>query len=108
MIPIDLAALNGPTNSTIDEFEFHGCTCGIGSFTGRPPWECHNGGDELLLVLAGESELTVLEGARQVSQAITTGALVVVPRGCWPNTHPPPRPTTLSLTPPHTTTHPSQ
>jgi hypothetical protein len=70
MIPVDLAGLDGPPNSPIDEFEFHGCTCGIGSFSGQPPWECHNGADVLLFVLGGESELTVLDRGARTSRVI--------------------------------------
>jgi mannose-6-phosphate isomerase-like protein (cupin superfamily) len=99
MIPVDLAGLDRPPNSPIDEFEFHGCTCGVGCFTGQPPWECHNGGDELLLVLDGESELTVLERGARASRVIKAGALVVVPRGCWHNNSAPGGVTMLHMTP---------
>jgi mannose-6-phosphate isomerase-like protein (cupin superfamily) len=99
MIPVDLAQLDAPPGSPIEEFEFHGCTCGIGSFTGRPPWERHSGGDEMLLVLAGETELTVLEGGARVSRVLGLGALVVVPQACWHNNDAPGGVTMLYVTP---------
>jgi mannose-6-phosphate isomerase-like protein (cupin superfamily) len=85
IIPVDIAKLSAPPTSPIGEFEFHDCTCGIGSFIGRPPWERHNAGDELLYVLAGESQLILLEDDGPSSQVIKAGALVVVPRGRWHN-----------------------
>jgi mannose-6-phosphate isomerase-like protein (cupin superfamily) len=99
MTPADLALLTAPPTSPIDEFTFHDCTCGVGCFTGRPPWERHNAGDEMLLVLAGESQLTVIEGGQRASQVIQAGALVVVPRGLWHNNDAPRGVTMVYLTP---------
>jgi mannose-6-phosphate isomerase-like protein (cupin superfamily) len=99
MIRVDLAQSDAPPESPIGEFAFHGCTCGIGSFSGRPPWERHSGGDELLLVLAGETELTVLEGGTRVSRVMGAGALVVVPQGCWHNNDAPSGVTMFYATP---------
>ena len=99
MLPVDLAAVDGPPDSSIDEFEFHGCTCGVGSFIGRPPWERHNGGDELLFVLGGESELTMLDDGVWTSRVIKAGTLVVVPRGCWHNNNASSGVTMLYMTP---------
>src|ERR1700739_1636931 len=60
MVPVDLATLEDEPPSPIGHFEFHGCACGVASFVGQPPWELHNRGDELLHILAGQCELTVL------------------------------------------------
>jgi hypothetical protein len=60
MVRVDLANASEEPASPIGTFEFHGCTCGVASFSGRPPWELHKA-DELLHILAGETELTVLE-----------------------------------------------
>jgi mannose-6-phosphate isomerase-like protein (cupin superfamily) len=83
MIPVDLAAARGRPAGPVAPFDFNGCDCGVASFIGQPPWERHNGGDELLHVLAGESELTVLSGADVETRLIRQGDLVVVPKGCW-------------------------
>ena len=83
MVQIDLATVNEEPPSPIGTFEFHDCTVGVGSFSGRPPWEQHTNGDELLHILAGESELTVLEDGGPVSRQLRAGDLVVVPQGCW-------------------------
>jgi hypothetical protein len=61
MIQLDLASLDREPESRIGNFSFHGCTGGVAAFKGQPPWEYHDQGDELLFILAGESELTVLE-----------------------------------------------
>jgi hypothetical protein len=45
MTRVDLATVTEEPASPIEEFEFHDCTCGIGSFVGRPPWELHTAGD---------------------------------------------------------------
>src|SRR5271170_1602561 len=61
MIQVDLSSVDGEPESPIGNFPLHGCTGGVAAFRGRPPWEFHGQGDELLLILAGNSELTVLE-----------------------------------------------
>jgi hypothetical protein len=57
MTPVDLSTAKEEPPTPIGTFDFHGCTCGIGSFSGRPPWELHTEGDELLHILSGETEL---------------------------------------------------
>ena len=99
MASVDIAGLSAPPESPIGEFPFHDCICGVGCFSGSPPWERHTGGDELLLVFAGESQLTVIEGGRSNRRTITTGQLVIVPRGCWHRNHAPLGVTMLYITP---------
>lgn len=55
----------------------------VGRFAGETPWERHGGGDELLHVLEGAVELTLLtdEGARTTH--VSAGCVFVVPRGLW-------------------------
>ncbi len=97
---IDLAALNAEPVSEIEVFDFHGCGVGVSAFRGRPPWEFHSGGDELLLILAGQSRLTVLDedGGENVRE-LTAGQLVVVPKGRWHSNDAPTGVTMLWLTP---------
>jgi quercetin dioxygenase-like cupin family protein len=83
MTQVDLAALGREPDSPIERFSFHGCLCGVAAFQGKPPWEHHTAGDEVLIVLAGESELTVIEQGTKATRTISTGELVVVPQGCW-------------------------
>jgi mannose-6-phosphate isomerase-like protein (cupin superfamily) len=99
MAQVDLVALGREPESPIGNFSFHDCLCGVGAFVGQPSWEKHTKGDELLFVLAGESELTILEGKSRTTQTITAGALVVVPRACWHRNDAPSGVTFLYITP---------
>jgi uncharacterized cupin superfamily protein len=83
MVRVDLATVTEEPASPIGTFEFHGCTVGVASFSGKPPWELHTEGDELLHILGGESELTVLEDAGPVTRLLRSGDIAVVPQGCW-------------------------
>lgn len=83
MTPVDLATLDREPDSPIGYFDFHGCTCGVASFVGQPPWELHTVGDELLHVLAGELVLTVLRDGEEESRRLRQGDVAIVPEGCW-------------------------
>lgn len=56
---------------------------GIQRYEGVPPWEIHRDADELLFVVDGEMELTVMgdDGAEIV--AVTSGMVVIVPKNRW-------------------------
>jgi mannose-6-phosphate isomerase-like protein (cupin superfamily) len=99
MARVDLSSLTGPPTSPLEEFDFHGCTCGVGAFVGRPPWERHNDGDELLLILSGTTSLTILEEPGPETRVLGTGSLAVVPRGRWHNNDAPDGVTMLFMTP---------
>ncbi len=55
----------------------------IGQFTGQSPWERHVTTDELLHILGGEVEVTVLTSDSSVTTTLRKGSLFVVPQGCW-------------------------
>jgi mannose-6-phosphate isomerase-like protein (cupin superfamily) len=99
MIQLDLARIDREPDSPIGEFSFHGCTGGVAAFRGRPPWELHGQGDELLLILAGESELTVLEDDRRSAWTLSAGHLAIVPKGHWHSNNAPGGVTMLWITP---------
>jgi mannose-6-phosphate isomerase-like protein (cupin superfamily) len=99
MLQLDLANLDREPASPIGEISFHGCTAGVAAFKGRPPWEFHNGGDELLFILAGESELTVLEEDGRFVCNLSAGHLAIVPRGHWHSNNAPEGVTMLWITP---------
>ena len=98
MVRVDLANASEEPPSPIGTFEFHGCTCGVASFSGRPPWELHNS-DELLHILAGETELTVLEPQGATTRRLRAGDLVLIPQRCWHNNDAPNGVTMLWITP---------
>jgi mannose-6-phosphate isomerase-like protein (cupin superfamily) len=83
MTPVNLATLGGAPDSPIGEFDFHGCVCGVASFVGQPPWELHTIGDELIHVLAGETELTLISDGAEETRRLRQGDVTVVPEGCW-------------------------
>jgi mannose-6-phosphate isomerase-like protein (cupin superfamily) len=99
MTPVDLANATEEPPSPIETFDFHGCVCGVGSFVGRPPWELHPEGDELLHILDGECQLTIREEHGEIARTLRTGDLVVVPRGSWHSNDAPNGVTMLFMTP---------
>jgi mannose-6-phosphate isomerase-like protein (cupin superfamily) len=100
MVRVDLATVTEEPASTIGNFNFHGCTCGVASFVGAPPWELHTSGDELLIVLAGASTLTILapDGTEE-SRLVREGELALVPQGHWHRNQAPDGVTLLYMTP---------
>src|SRR5262245_28986738 len=78
---------------------FNGGGVFVGRFTGRTPWERHRRGDELVHVLDGEVDLTVMTPRRPVHVTLSTGGLVVVPRGLWHRQHARTTVTLLTATP---------
>jgi quercetin dioxygenase-like cupin family protein len=59
--------------------QFNGCTVGVVRFSGETPWERH-GEDELLHVLEGEVEVTILGDGVTVNGQARAGDVLVVPR----------------------------
>src|SRR5262245_14487773 len=55
----------------------------VGRFRGQTPWERHRRGDELVHVLQGEVDLTVLKASGPAHVTLTAGSLFVLPRGHW-------------------------
>lgn len=71
-----------------------------GSFDGESQWERHRGGDELVQILAGETELTILTGdGERETLLLKSGMLTVVPKGCWHRFIAPFGVTVLTVTP---------
>jgi len=60
---------------------------GVTCFCGRTPWERHPDGDELLYVLEGRVEVTVLADEGPHVETVPAGSLFVVPRGLWHRQH---------------------
>ena len=78
MIRSDLAGATEEPPSQIEPFDFCGCTCGVASFIGRPPWEFHSSGDKVLHVLAGSSKLTVRQEGEELVRTLRAGDLVKI------------------------------
>jgi quercetin dioxygenase-like cupin family protein len=75
------------------------CTLGVMRYSGLTPWERHPDGDELLHVIEGAVDVTVLtdEGPRQVG--LDAGSVFVCPKGLWHRQLPRPSVTMLYGTP---------
>jgi quercetin dioxygenase-like cupin family protein len=56
---------------------------GTGAVGQRSPWERHPEGEELLHVLEGAVEVTLLLDSGPVSRRLDAGSIFVVPRGVW-------------------------
>lgn len=59
------------------------CPIYVGRFHGQSPWERHSSGDELLHVLDGEVDVTVLTDEGAVHRTLCAGSVFVCPRGLW-------------------------
>ena len=101
MVPHDLSSLLAalPTlritpQTTEDEAmaahrmlgSFNQCEIGMVRFSGQPPWEWHPD-DELLHVLDGELDFTLLTDAGPTRLTLRANSLFVVPRGVWHRSH---------------------
>lgn len=62
---------------------FSGGHVWVGWFEGASPWERHPAGDELVHVLEGEVDVTVLTDEGPVTTTLTAGTGCVVPQGAW-------------------------
>ena len=67
---------------------FCGGMVGIAAFSEHPLWERHPRADELLHVLDGALDLTILGEDGPTELQLTPGSLVVVPRGLWHSPRP--------------------
>ncbi len=63
--------------------DFNDCMTGLIRFSGETPWERHPS-DELLLVLAGKVDVTLLqEDGASTEIPLAEKSLLVLPRGLW-------------------------
>jgi hypothetical protein len=56
--------------------DFNGNMLGVVYFSGETPWECHPAGDELLYVLEGEIDLTILSADERQREVVGAGWFV--------------------------------
>ena len=56
---------------------------GLGRYVGTSPWERHRNGDELLYILSGQVEVTLLRAGNEERDTISTGSFFVVPKDRW-------------------------
>jgi len=85
--------------------ELNGSALGLVRFAGLTPWEIHPDGDELLHVLEGEVEVTVLTEDGPLRDVLRAGSIFVVGRNLWHRQHARPSVTLLFSTPAERTAH---
>ena len=78
------------------------CMLGVMRYSGLTPWERHPDGDELLHVLEGEVDVTVLTDDGPADLNVRAGSVFVCPRGLWHRQRPRPAVTMLFGTPAET------
>lgn len=62
---------------------FNGAAMVVASFQGQGCWERHPAGEELVQIVDGEAELTMMTDDGPQTMTITKGQLLVVPTGTW-------------------------
>lgn len=70
-----------------------------GTFEGESAWERHPKGDELVQVLKGETELTVITDEGPQVLQLSAGMFTVVPQGHWHRFRAPQGVTVMTATP---------
>lgn len=75
------------------------CAVGLMRFSGESPWERHPDGDELLHVIEGAVDVTVLTDDGPTEIALDAGSVFVCPKGLWHRQRPRPSVTLLFGTP---------
>jgi uncharacterized cupin superfamily protein len=71
----------------------------VGRWAGKSEWERHAVGDEIVMVIGGETTITFLAGDDEQSSQLRAGDLVVVPQGTWHRFDTPDEVKVLSVTP---------
>ena len=71
----------------------------VGHWAGSSEWERHSVGDEIVMVLDGETTLTFLADDNEHFSRLRAGDLVVVPQGTWHRFETPDGMKVLSVTP---------
>jgi mannose-6-phosphate isomerase-like protein (cupin superfamily) len=55
----------------------------VAHWAGRTEWERHPAGDEVVMVLDGETTISFLTGEGDATSPLRAGELVIVPQGTW-------------------------
>jgi mannose-6-phosphate isomerase-like protein (cupin superfamily) len=84
--PVDLATIaaaaklnaRGTTIARVDRLDI-----AVSRFSKHPRWEFHPEGDELLIGISGELQITLLLDDGPETSVVRPGEVVVVPRGVW-------------------------
>lgn len=113
----DLTIKSDRTPTTTDEeladafarlFDYRDGGVFVGHWAGTSEWERHPAGDEIVMVIEGETTLTFLVEGNEQPAPLHGGELVVVPQGMWHKFDTPNAVKVLSVTPQPTDHRPSR
>ncbi|AJQ93500.1 cupin domain-containing protein [Gynuella sunshinyii] len=93
--------------SCLSEFQNGGLY--VGHYQGNSEWERHGYGDELVMVIDGQTTLFIWQDDHETAHTLTAGSLIVVPQGLWHRFETPEEVKILTITPQptdHQTEHP--
>jgi mannose-6-phosphate isomerase-like protein (cupin superfamily) len=77
-------AFNGGTDLAFaDVAPYRNGAISVGHYSGDSEWECHPGGDEIVMSIEGRTTLVLLVNSEQQRIELNSGELVVVPQGYW-------------------------
>jgi mannose-6-phosphate isomerase-like protein (cupin superfamily) len=71
----------------------------VGHWAGSSEWEHHGVGDEIVVVLEGETTIVFLSDGDESKRSLGAGELVLVPQGTWHRFDTPDGVKLLSITP---------
>ena len=71
----------------------------LGHWAGRSEWEKHSEGDEIVMVIEGETTLSLLHNGEEVPNTLKAGQILVVPQNTWHRFETPSEVKVLTVTP---------
>jgi len=71
----------------------------VAHYAGNSKWERHSNGDEIVLVIEGETTLILLTDGSEIANALREGELLVVPKNVWHRFETPDGVKVMSVTP---------
>jgi mannose-6-phosphate isomerase-like protein (cupin superfamily) len=71
----------------------------VGHWAGKSEWERHAAGDEIVMVVDGETTIYFLTDEGEAAAALRRGEFTIVPRGTWHRFETPDAVKVLSVTP---------
>ena len=71
----------------------------LAHWAGQSEWEVHHSGDEIVMVIAGTTEMSLLIDNEKVIHNMSAGELIVVPQSVWHRFNTPTEVKLLTVTP---------
>ena len=79
----EMAFSGGAEKAFAEISEYRDGAIYVGHYTGESEWERHSRGDEIVLVLEGETTLVLLSDGQERSTRLIANELFVVPENTW-------------------------